>query len=338
MYPDALGAVDGIRDYCVQLAAALGGCGVRAEIRRPDATFDDVDVAIVQYNPFSYGRWGVAPMLPLKLRKIRAATRAGLAVVLHESYVPALNWRWALMGAWQRAQLAAVTSSADVLFTPVEPLARKLTRARGPLARPAHHLPVGSNLPDMRHTRDEHREQLGVREETVVLAAFGTGHPSRLLEHLGAAANAVWASGHDTYVLNLGAGAPPIPDLAASIPVRRPGPLASDVLARELAAADVFVAPFVDGVSARRGSLMAALQHGLPVVGTAGPFTDRILRDADALVLVDPHRPSATAEAAVRLAGARDDREARGNAARALYERAFDWPVISAELLSKLPT
>jgi glycosyltransferase involved in cell wall biosynthesis len=338
VYEDMLGTVDGIRDYCVHLAAALSRHDVRAEIRPLKASFDDVDVAILQYNPFSYGRWGVAPMLPLRLRKIRAASGAGLAVVLHESYVPAVNWRWALMGAWQRLQFSAVTSIADVLLTPVEPLATRLNERRGRRMTPAHHLPVGSNVPDMRHVRDKHRAALGVGEATVVLAAFGTAHPSRLLEHLAAAANTVYAAGYETLVLNLGADAPPIADLNPSIPVRRPGPLAPNVLARELAVADVFMAPFVDGVSTRRTTLMAALQHGLPIVGTAGPFTDGILREAtDALLLVDPHRPNASAEAAVRLAGARSEREARGRAARALYEQAFDWPVISAELLAKLP-
>jgi glycosyltransferase involved in cell wall biosynthesis len=37
---------------------------------------------------------------------------------------------------------------------------------------------------------------------------------------------------------------------------------------------NLFLAYFVDGLSTRRGSVMAALGQGLPVVSTLGPYTE----------------------------------------------------------------
>src|SRR5262249_28838598 len=65
---------------------------------------------------------------------------------------------------------------------------------------------------------------------------------------------------------------------------------------------DLMLLPLTDGVSTKRGTLMAALAHGVPVVGLQGTRTDRILR-GDALTLTPAGDPAAFARAAVALAG-----------------------------------
>src|SRR3954452_9714632 len=140
--------VDGIRDYADRLASALAERGLAAEV---DDAKDDAraaDIVLVNYNPFSWSRWGFAPRLASSLG---AARRRGsrIYLVVHESYVPPLTWRWTLMGAWQRRQLRMLHRAAHVVFTPVEPLAEELRHFDPP--RSVVYLPVGSNLPDMRH-------------------------------------------------------------------------------------------------------------------------------------------------------------------------------------------
>jgi glycosyltransferase involved in cell wall biosynthesis len=115
-----------------------------------------------------------------------------------------------------------------------------------------------------------------------------------------------------------------------------PGRLEASDLARHLAAADLFVAPFVDGVSTRRTTLMAALQHGLPVVGTDGRLTDGVLRSSHALTLVSVDDRQGLSDAARGLAGDPGRRHALGAAGRELYERAFAWPVIAATIVAAL--
>jgi glycosyltransferase involved in cell wall biosynthesis len=355
---ESAGRVDAIRDYSVRLAGAIRHRGVAADLCLRQATgrwfvmdgenrglpreslhsalqAADYAAVVLQYNPFMYGRWGFAPWLPLQLLGLKGEHRPQIGLMVHEPYVPMVSWKWALMGAWQRAQLEAVRLGAAVVFASIETWARQL-RARRPF-RPALHLPVGSNLPDGRHARATMRERLKIADDEIALATFTTGVSGRVFGHAVQAANALAAKSGTAVLLHLGAGAPSPEGLANSVRVYQPGRLASEEVACWLSAADLFLAPFVDGVSTRRGSMMAALQHAVPVVGTAGPLTDGILaRASEALTLVPVDRPDLFADAALKLAESRDVAKSRGRAGRALYTATFDWPVIAGRVLLAL--
>ncbi len=272
-------AVDGIRDHTRLLEAHLAGRGIEVDVhlrrwgggwtaeRRPQlAAYDAV---VLQYNPFLYGRWGVAPWLPVLLGRARLShTRPVTAVIVHEPYVPMTDARSVLMGAWQRAQLRGVALSADVMLCSTEAWVSLLDGWRP--RRRVTHLPVPSNLPDMRGCREEARRAIGAGDDDLVLATFGTDHPSHLQDPVERALEAV-APGRSgrVFLTELGARTPRSIG-GAAVTVRSPGRQAAGELARELSAADIFLAPFIDGVSTRRGTMMAALQHGLPIVGTRG--------------------------------------------------------------------
>ena len=50
---------------------------------------DRPDWVLLQYNPFSYGRWGWNPHLPRVMRRIkRDAPGTRLALMVHEPFVP----------------------------------------------------------------------------------------------------------------------------------------------------------------------------------------------------------------------------------------------------------
>lgn len=345
---------DGIRDYTERLVEALSDAEVfapRLVLRTPGAGWagargsrlaralgleplpaelEGADVVLVQYNPFSYGRRGFAPGLPLLLWRLRRRRRPVLAIMFHETYVDPESWRWALMGGWQRLQLQALQRCADVQLCSIERWTDRLRRLAPRV--PAEHLPVGSNLPDRRALRVEARQELGAQAGTLVLACFGLWHPGRLAGHVFAASRSV-ARGRHTILLNLGAphrtaGIPPV-----GVDLREPGFMSGAALARLLAAADIVLAPYEDGVSTRRSTVMAALQHGIPVVGTAGHLTDRLLAaERDALVLVPVDDPARFANAVVALADDPQRLGEAGRAARRLYESRFDWPVIVERL------
>ena len=171
-----------------------------------------------------------------------------------------------------------------------------------------------------------------------MLSCLGRDHPGWLGAYVVAAANAVAATGARTVLLNLGAQAPRLPGLDPAVRVHAPGYLAAASFAATLAASDLFLLPVVDGVSTRRGSLMAALQHGLPVLGTSGPLTDAVLRDASpALRLTAVGEVADFSAAAAALGADAEARAAAAGAARALYQRQFDWPVIADRLLAAVP-
>lgn len=293
------------------------------------------DTVVLEYNPFLYGRWGFAPQLVTALTRARVSRRRPrIALMAHETYVSITDWRSAVMGGIQRAQLRALHAISDVIFASIETWTQSL--ACWHPSRPTAHLPVGSNLPDRRDARAATREGIEADDATIVVASFGTSHPSRLLGHTVRAANAVARHCESVVMLNLGAGAPLLQGLDAQIRLVQPGPLPAATTARLLAGADIFVAPFVDGVSTRRGSVMAALQHALPVVGTVGHLTDPSLRECNTMELIASGDVEGFAQAAAELALRPARRAVLAEAAAALYRREFDWPVVATRLREHL--
>jgi glycosyltransferase involved in cell wall biosynthesis len=346
-------AVDGIRDHTRRLAEELGrrplavaelpvrvgadgGLGRSLGFWRRLARLEGSSAILLQYSPFCYGRRGFAPWLPACLLALRTgANRPAIALMVHEPYVPTGSWRLTLMSLWQRLQLGALRLGADVVLVSIEPWTRELEAQ--PPGGAVRHLPVGSNFPDARGEAAAERRRLGLDEETLVVSCLGRDHPSFLGEYVVAAVNAIAASGRPVALLNLGAEAPRPSGVDPTVAIHSPGYLEPGAFAAKLAAADLFLAPLIDGVSTRRGSLMAALQHGLPVVGTSGHLTDPALREAaPALRLTEVGDSGCFSSAAARLAADPDARAAAGAEARRLYERDFDWPVAADRLLAAL--
>jgi glycosyltransferase involved in cell wall biosynthesis len=106
--------------------------------------------------------------------------------------------------------------------------------------------------------------------------------------------------------------------------VHSSGSLSAKDLSHHLAACDLFVQPYPDGVSSRRTSAMAALAHGKPIVTTEGPFTEPIWGQTIAVALVPPGDSQAFLVQIQRLATDPIERERFGLAGRKLYREQFD--------------
>jgi glycosyltransferase involved in cell wall biosynthesis len=331
LYPRSGNPADAIDHYCNELTAAfteIGWCAHRSAWLDEDAAV--ADLLALQYNPFVYGRWGFAPGLPVTLMRLRRRRRRPVvALVVHETFVPIVDARSLAMGAWQRAQLRAVSAGADVVFHADEARVRRL-EGRWP-RRPTEHLAVGANVPDRRAHRVATRSTRGWGEHTIVIATLGGTHPSKIHSWIAHALEAVAASGRPTVHADLGAD--PMEIRVPGIDRFTPGFLEADALAAHLAAADLFLAPYVGGVSGRRGSLMAALRNGLAVVSTVDEYSDRLLASPESgLTLVATHDKAGFVRAARELSEDDATRQLRATAAVALYEERFDWPVIAQRL------
>jgi glycosyltransferase involved in cell wall biosynthesis len=335
VYRDREGMIDGIGDYCERLESALRAAGIDARTLawRSRGVDADTGAVILQYNPFSFGRWGFAPRLAfdmIALRRQRPDIRQ--AVMVHEPFVRIESAKSLVMGTWQRLQLRAVLSAADVVMVSTSSWIPLLPARSRPVTAP-----VGSNLPDRREWRQTRRQALGADGGALVLATFGTDHPSRLMDHVVAATNAVAARHQRVTLLCLGVGTPALEGLDRAVAVHRPGRQQSDELATELSAADVYLAPFADGLTTRRTTLMAALQHALPVVGIDGPRTEAELRSEEAAIRWTPAgEPRRFADAALELADDAALRQRSGVAARELYERRFSWEVVAGIVVDAL--
>lgn len=95
-------------------------------------------------------------------------------------------------------------------------------------------------------------------------------------------------------------------------------------LSRQLAACDLLLQPYPDGVSSRRTSVMAGLAHGLAVVTTAGRLTEPLWEASGAVALAPAGDPEAIAGAVARLLADAAGRARLGARARALYRERFD--------------
>jgi glycosyltransferase involved in cell wall biosynthesis len=316
---------------CLVSALERQGCQARlVEWSREGARSAacDSDVIVIPYNPFMYGRWGFAPALvreALGMRR-RRSSRAKLALVVHEPYVPIHDWKSLLMGAWQRAQLGALLLLSDRPFASIEPWADAFSRVRR-----TRHLPSGSVLPDARHERVALRSELGLADRFVA-ASLSTGNPSHLGSYVAASLRRIADAGLPITFLELGAGARPVQGIPAEVQIIRPGRLPAERLAAHVAAADLMLTPFVDGVSTRRTSFMAGLQQEVAVAGTSGPLTDAELLAAE-LELVEVGNADAFAERAAHLAIDEGRRSRAASAGRALFQTRFSWDAIGARFI-----
>src|ERR1035437_6082228 len=268
------------------------------------------DAYVLQYNPFSFGRRGMAPWLPLAWRRLRDHNAALMVITVHEAYMPLVGWRWTTMGLWHRAQLWALLGATDFTIATcrereddIAAVAALRASLRGPQSLP-------------------------------IIATFGNAHPSRAMSMLHLALHAVAGSVGEHVLLNLGARPPRVvPPLG--VEVVTPGPLTTAQVAAHLSCADLVLLPYVTGAITNKTTLMASLQMGRAVLSTYGPSTDDELLDPG-LLLVSIDDPEKYAAEAVRLIRDDDEREALARRGRELYERTFSWETIAAQTRSAL--
>lgn len=107
-----------------------------------------------------------------------------------------------------------------------------------------------------------------------------------------------------------------------------------DEVSRQLAWADVGLFPFKDGVSLRRASFIAAMQHGLAVVTTrVGDYLPPGLQDGENVLLVPAGDREAFLQAVRRLALDPELRRLLGTNAKR-WGAAFTWEVIARQHLA----
>ncbi len=327
------GGMDAIDEYSRRLVRAMCDTGVEARYL-PDglARLDSVEPAwiLLQYNPFSWGHSGFAPRLVRDAYRLQRRSQALVAVMVHEAWIDMSGAKSTLIGLWQRAQLRTLLRRADRVMASTQRLAADLGGG-------TVHLPVAANVTPAHTTPGGARARLGL-DGRLTVALFGREHPSRALGYAETVVAAL-ATTHGTgglVVLNLGAGAPVIA-VPSGVEIHSPGPLPEQELSLRLWASDLVLLPFTDGVSTRRGTLMAALSHGRPVLGLHGRNTDDILAAArEALVLTPAGDPAAFARRAVELTGDLPRLRAIGEAGRHLYESRFGWPVLARSVMRVL--
>ena len=338
-------AISGIGDHTDRLAAELVRrghqvavvCGVEPS---PRATFDvrsgydasnpvataravaatKPDVIVWQYNPFSAGPRGIPLRAP---RLARALARvAPLVGLFHELWFP---WGGGAKGlAWaasQRVQTRRVMRHAARWIVTTELREAELGDRR------VRRIPIGTNVLPVAQG-DDH--------EGFVVAHFGNAGSGRDLFPFFSAVERLRASGIPIRLRLIGSAGPL--QLPASIvgAVDVTGPISLEDISRQLATSDVFIhADPVGPAVGRRGSLVAALAHGLPLVAYRGPQTAPQLQDGYNVVLVEREERAVT-DALRSLATDPARRRSLGRAAKATFDASFSWERIGDRIVAVL--
>jgi glycosyltransferase involved in cell wall biosynthesis len=298
---------------------------------------DSPDWLVLQYNPFSWGARGFCPALPPTLRRIKSLPHGPkLAVMFHETTVPKWPWRFTMMYAWQWPILRAVARQADAILASTN---RWIPEIAATGARPrAIVLPIGSNIPRSNVAKSDARGIAGITSDCFVFGLFGDMHISRPVDWISAAIRKAAHQRLRQIVLHVGPGGAEFQRDLALPNFRSLGVLSAESAADALRCMDCLLAPFTDGVSTRRGSVLAALNNGVPVATTRRKWTDNIMCAAPREVLLAS--PASNADQFASDATGWIGQISKGVSAEceSFFDAHFGWDLVAEQLMRKIAT
>jgi glycosyltransferase involved in cell wall biosynthesis len=324
------GALPSNEDDGARVCRLAHGFGVRSLA----ALADGIDASgspsrlVVQYVPQAFGYRGMNLAFCIWL----ARRREPVWTIFHEVIFPReprQPARHRLLATATRIMAAVVARASERVFVST-PAWADILRSIAPAAPAAEWLPVPSTIARVGDRDDAHG----------IVRRYG-GNGARLVGHLGSygpliarhldvAIPALLERAPDASVLLLGEGGVALRQRlvdacpALSRRIWATGPLAAREASLHLLACDLMIQPFVEGVTTRRTSVMAALLHGVPTVTTSGRLTEPLWRQTGAVALAPAADPTALAAVTSALLADPKARERLGAAGEAAYDRLFD--------------
>jgi glycosyltransferase involved in cell wall biosynthesis len=338
---------DAVEEYCRYLGAALrpqgfalelaripwherGWRAALGELRRQSASWRGAPV-FVQYTALAWSRRGF-PLRFLRVLRILRAAGARVGVVFHDvephagrRFVDRLRRSVQLRAMRDALRLADVA----VLTVPAEKLSWVPSGCRNGVF-----IPVGANLPVPEATAEPPPSIAG-QPSTVAVFGITGGEACKLeseiiIEAIRFAAKRI----PKLRLVAFGRQADKAESLlreglrGVAVDVQVSGVLPSEEVARILLSSDVLL--FVRGpISSRRGSAIAGIACGLPVIAYGGPETAAPITEAG-VVLVSPEKKEELGEALVRVLSDREYRTSLAERSRRAYEEYFSWKAIAA--------
>ncbi len=297
----------------------------------------DLDLINIQYQPAAYNmRTPAINFAPWRLRGILP-----VVVTFHDLRVPYLFPKAGPLRRWVVYRMARISSG--VVVTNEED--QRQLQAAGIASR---NIPIGSNVSVQPVTPEqvaEVRVGLGLGSGECLLAYFGFLNESKGAETL-LHALAVNPEGLQLVFIGgqTGASDPTneryyefvrglIERLGLQERVHWTGFLPDEDVSAYFQAADLVILPYQDGASLRRGTLMAALAHGRPIISTTPASPVPELKHGENIWLVPPKHPAALA-LAIRELAAEPGRRAQLAEQAAILSTRFSWAGIAQETLA----
>jgi glycosyltransferase involved in cell wall biosynthesis len=284
---------------------------------------------LVQYVPHAFGQSAMNVPFCLWLLSRR---KQPIWIMFHEVVFPFVAdqpWRHALLAVVTRLMALAVVRAAERAFVAIPAWGRLLQ----PMARsglPIQWLPVFSNLPTSASAEAAAavRRRIAPNPESLVIGHFGTfGNPiaeilrellPELLHRDNRRIALLIGRGGEEFASNL-----LCQDSAFAGRIIASGGVPEQEAAAHLQACDLLVQPYPDGASSRRGSLLAGLALGLPILTTEGALSEPLWCESGAVALAPAGNINAMLQEADRLLGDRCCRLQLAAGARELYQSRF---------------
>jgi glycosyltransferase involved in cell wall biosynthesis len=296
---------------------------------------EEFEVVHIQYTPLTYGLGIMFKLLPLLIRL--SAHNIHCVITFHTLVI----------GRWisKLNALLLVMFSHRVISTHEE-LTQLFNKWFFLFSKKLVQIPIGSNIHPVEVDTDKIRSEIngkyGISNNTTLLINFGFPHPWKGLETLCEALKRLSKEGH--YRLLILGG---ITDRDMDYRYKLKGLIRKLGIEKEviwidglnegevsgiLQASDMAVLPYVDGISIRRGTLMAAMAHGLPIVSTFPRVECSYFKNGENVILVKPGDKVALAEAIERLSRNRQLRDKLSTNIVALAI-GFDWDRITENMI-----
>lgn len=283
----------------------------------------------VQYVPHAFGC--KAMNLPFCYWLYGQRHREHIWTMFHEVVYPISprqSLRHNFLGCVTRLMASLVSRASERCFVSTQAWSRIIQRKRH--CPPIEWLPIPSNIPTEvdEQTRLALRLRYGASPDDLLVGHFGTfgGHIASMIEPV---IPLIMAGSKNRICLLLGRrGDQFLPRLIDRYPhlvgrIFACGSLPAMELATHLAACDVLIQPYMDGVTTRRGSLMAGLALGVPIVTTTGRLTEPFWQTDRLVALAPTNSPEAIA---LEVEGILEDasaRQALGRRGREAYRQLF---------------
>ena len=245
-------------------------------------------------------------------------------LMLHEAETACyegMHWKLRLIHRLSQSMLSWSLASASRVFYAMPAWERVLRRHQS--VAPAEYLPIPSNIETDVSPAEARRVRNRLLDSSsrYVLGHFGT-YSREVTELLKPVLQEVLQTQPHVQVLLIGQGSCEFAIQLRSYSRRviATGALESREVAAHLAACDLMLQPFPDGASTRRGSVMAALALGVPVLSNLGSNSEGIWLESGALAL------AGIESMPQRIASLLDDPEQRetiGVAGKILYGQRF---------------
>jgi glycosyltransferase involved in cell wall biosynthesis len=338
---------DGVEDYCRFLSEALRAeqfdvetirlrweeIGYAASMREVGETLSSspINWYLLQYTALAWSKRGFPTRVP---GIVRALKRKGHCAVIFHDYGPYPGIRW--IDTFRRmVQISVMRKLLELCDLAILTVPREQVSWTPSSATNIVFIPVGANLPSPEKAWLNDRVESDRKPVIAIFSVSSQPHGSREVKLI---ADAVTYASKQIGPLrimvfgrNSEAGGQELKTAlgGSAIEVTVLGLIPAEEIVRVLGSSDVLL--FTRGpISSNRGSAIAGIACGLPVIAQEGSQTAPLITEAG-VVLVPVDDPSEFGPALARVLSDHDYRASLAERSRKAQERYFSWRAIAAQ-------